>query len=171
MAVCSFSSQNDWPSGLADSKKLSEKRRLELEPLIKLKAHSYGIGQASEKEIDEIGILPAKWLALQRAMSEVSLTENDEVLMDGNLMPDLTGVELNGARVRCEVKADSKYPEVSAASILCKCHSDRWITSHPECERYEWSKNHGYLTARHIELIMKYGKSSIHRDSFKMKGL
>ena len=156
---------------VADSKSLSEKKRLELEKRLTGRDNIAMVRMATEQKIDEVGILNAEWYAIQTAIDHIhemyGLKPGDRFIMDGNQTPK---VRLPfGITIEHMVKADCKVPEVMAASIIAKCEADRWLCSHPEAERYEWSRNKGYLTKRHLELIREHGVSSIHRHSFKVK--
>lgn len=147
-------------SGLADSKKLSEKRRLLLCEEIKQKALAWSIGRASPQEIDQINILHATMLAMQRAVEELAI-EPDFVLIDGNRCPKLA--------VPCQavVKGDSLVAEISAASIIAKVTRDREMEQldslFPE---YGFAKHKGYPTALHLEKLAEHGATDYHRRSF-----
>lgn len=154
--------------GLKDSKKISEKKRFELETDIKKLAKAWAIAFATEKEIDEFGIQKANFLAFERAYDEVlkNLDEKDiKSLIDGNYK----GINIENQEMI--VKGDSKSLAIAAASILAKTARDRYITEicdkkYPE---YKFSKNKGYGTAEHIEAIEKYGITEYHRKSFCKK--
>ena len=146
--------------GLNDSKKLTEKKRDVLFDLIKEKAVTYGIGSASEKEIDEINILNATFLAMKRAVEALGVTP-DLALVDGNRKPK------TGIMEETIVKGDAKCISIAAASVLAKVSRDRYLMEldkqYPE---YQFAKHKGYPTALHYELIKKYGVSPVHRLSF-----
>ena len=146
--------------GLADSKKLSEKKRDRLFDLIREKAVSYGVGSASEREIDEINILNATFLAMKRAVDALD-RRPDLALVDGNRKPN-TGVEEITV-----VKGDAKVISIAAASVLAKVSRDRYMLEldkqYPE---YLFSQHKGYPTALHYEMIKKHGVSPVHRVSF-----
>ena len=146
--------------GLDDSKKLSELKREELFDVVIDKAISYGIGWASEREIDEHNILQATFLAMRRALEAIQVTA-DYALVDGNRMPLLS---IPGETI---VKGDSKCACIAAASILAKVSRDRLLREldkqYPE---YGFAKHKGYGTKAHYEAIKKYGILPVHRKSF-----
>lgn len=149
--------------GLNDSKKLSEKKREALFDVIRENALAYGIGFADEKEIDEINILQATYLAMRRAYENMQIS-CDYVLIDGNRMPPMP---VPGETI---VKGDAKSPSIAAASILAKVSRDRvmleYAKQYPE---YEFEKHKGYGTKVHTEALLKYGPSPIHRKTFLKK--
>ncbi len=146
--------------GLNDSKKLTEKKREALFPVICENAVAYGIGFASEKEIDEINILNATYLAMRRAYDEMKRNA-DLVLVDGNRDP---GFHPNIFTI---VKGDAKSQVIAAASVLAKVSRDRYMLDlakkYPE---YQFEKHKGYPTKDHYQKIMEYGISDVHRRSF-----
>lgn len=149
--------------GLNDSKKLSEKKREELFDIINDVAISVSVGTASEKEIDEINILNATFLAMKRAVEGLEFS-TDYAIIDGNRAPNL---EIPTETV---VKGDGKVMSVAAASIIAKVSRDRFMLKmakqYPE---YQFEKHKGYGTRLHYEMIEKYGVSPIHRKSFLKK--
>lgn len=148
---------------LNDSKKLSEKKREELFDIINDVAISVSVGTASEKEIDEINILNATFLAMKRAVEGLEFSP-DYAIIDGNRAPNL---EIPTETV---VKGDGKVMSVAAASIIAKVSRDRFMLKmakqYPE---YQFEKHKGYGTRLHYEMIEKYGVSPIHRKSFLKK--
>lgn len=146
--------------GLADSKKLSEKRRLALYDEIKEKALSWSLGRAEPDEIDRLNILHATMLAMQRAVAGLHLTP-DFVLIDGNRCPALAMPAL------AVVKGDSLVREISAASIIAKVTRDREMAGldlqYPE---YGFAQHKGYPTALHLEKLARFGATPQHRRSF-----
>ncbi len=150
--------------GLNDSKKLSEKKREELFPIIKEKALSYSIAFASVEEIEEHNILNATYLAMNRAIEGLNIPA-DFALIDGNRVPtDIT--------VPCEtvVKGDAKSASIAAASILAKVTRDRlMLEEDKKYPEYNFKKHKGYGTKEHTDAILKYGMSPIHRPSFLKK--
>lgn len=146
--------------GLADSKKLSENQRNRLAVLIKKHALSYAIAQASVTEIDSLNILQATFLAMQRAVSGLSVLP-DQVLVDGNRLPVLT------VPAQAIVKGDSKIKAISAASILAKVTRDAMMVAYNnEYPDYSFHLHKGYGTKLHIAEIEKYGCLDIHRRTF-----
>lgn len=146
--------------GLADSKKLSEKRRLALYDEIIEKALSWSLGRAEPEEIDKINILHATMLAMQRAVAGLSVVP-EYVLIDGNRCPALPVPSL------AVVKGDSRVAEISAASILAKVTRDRAMAeldlSFPQ---YGFAQHKGYPTAFHLEKLAEHGATEHHRRSF-----
>lgn len=150
--------------GLNDSKKLTEKKREALFPIIQEKALAYGIGFATEQEIDEINILNATFLAMRRAVESMHITP-DLLLIDGNLKPKI-GV--------CEevpvIKGDAKSMSIAAASVLAKVSRDRFMLELAEkFPQYAFEKHKGYGTKLHYEKIQEYGISPVHRRTFLKK--
>ena len=146
--------------GLNDSKKLTDKKRRELYDVITEKAVSYGIAFASHEEIDEINILQATYLAMERAMGQLS-KKPDLALIDGNRAKDF------GLPVRTIVKGDSLSASIAAASILAKVTRDRYMEEMDEkYPQYGFAIHKGYGTKRHYEAIKAYGLSEIHRRTF-----
>ena len=149
--------------GVNDSKKLTEKKRERLFDVIKETALAYSIATADEKEIDEINILQATYLAMNRAFRGLSI-KPDMALVDGNRDPNL------GIPTRTIVKGDANSMSIAAASILAKVTRDRFMLEmdkkYPE---YQFAKHKGYGTKLHYEMLDKYGASEIHRMSFLRK--
>lgn len=149
--------------GLNDSKKLTEKKREELFDIIISAAESYCVASASEKEIDEINILNATFLAMRRAYEGLSV-KPDKALIDGNKKPGLPCEE------ETVVKGDSKSMSIAAASILAKVSRDRYMLEmakfYPE---YCFEQHKGYGTKLHYEKIREHGVSEIHRKTFLKK--
>lgn len=153
-------------TGLNDSKKLSEKKREELFDVICEKAVDFSIGIADEKEIDEINILNATFLAMKRAVDGLKI-KPDYALIDGNRYPRIGGVTEETI-----VKGDGKSMSVAAASILAKVSRDRYMLEIAEkYPQYCFEKHKGYGTKLHYEMLEKYGISPVHRKSFLKKFL
>lgn len=149
--------------GLNDSKKLTEKKREKLFDEIKEKALAYGIASADEKEIDEINILNATFLAMKRAVDSLSV-KPDLALVDGNQKPH-TGIEEVTV-----VKGDAKSMSIAAASVLAKVSRDRFmLETAKEYPQYEFERHKGYGTKLHYEKIAQYGVCEIHRRTFLKK--
>jgi ribonuclease HII len=147
--------------GLADSKILSEKKRLYLNDEIKQKAMFWAIGEATREEIDELNILQASLLAMKRAILSLNL-QPDNVLVDGNKIPNIN--------IPCTaiVKGDAKIPVISAASILAKVYrDDQMRILHNKYPQYGFSKHKGYPTRQHIHTLNEYGPLPEHRKTFK----
>ena len=149
--------------GLTASKKLTDKKRRELFPIIKEQAIAYGIGFASEQEIDEINILQATFLAMQRAIDQLE-GKADLALIDGNRQKDF------GLPAVTVVKGDSLSASIAAASVLAKVTRDDLMLEMAETyPEYGFEIHKGYGTKAHYEALRKYGASPIHRQSFLKK--
>lgn len=146
--------------GINDSKKISEKKREQIFDAIIENAVAYGIGSASEKEIDEINILNATFLAMKRAVDNMGV-KPDLILVDGNRKPN-TGID----EVTI-VKGDAKSISIAAASILAKVSRDRYMRELAEkYPEYEFERHKGYGTKLHYEKIEQYGILPDHRKTF-----
>lgn len=146
--------------GLADSKKLSEKRRKELATEIKACSLAWAIARADAGEIDSINILQASLLAMRRAVDCLSPTPS-EALIDGLHCPKLL------IPCRAIVKGDSSVAAISAASILAKTARDtEMLQLHQEYPQYGFDQHKGYPTAMHLDALRRYGACKIHRRSF-----
>jgi ribonuclease HII len=150
---------------LGDSKKLSEKRRLQAEKVI-LESAFWGIGQTNEREIDEINILQASLLAMKRAFEAMcrnfTLPGNGvSAIADGLYCPDI------GVPCSAYPKADATYPPVMAASILAKCERDRIMVRYSELyPEYGYERHKGYPTKEHRKICCRIGPSPIQRLTF-----
>jgi len=147
-------------SGLADSKKLSEKQRQHLSEIIRRDAMCYAIARVDVAEIDALNILQASLLAMRRAIYTLSLRPQ-EVLVDGNKLPDID------IPARAIIKGDSLIDSISAASIIAKVYRDGEMSR--MCKRYpgyEFDSHKGYPTKRHLFALEKLGISEIHRKSY-----
>lgn len=146
--------------GLADSKKLSEKRRIALAEEIKAKALSWSFGRAEPEEIDRLNILHATMLAMQRAVAGLAITP-DFVLVDGNRIPQLP------MPAQAVVKGDSLVAEISAASILAKVARDLEMAElDKQYPAYGFAQHKGYPTKLHFEKLAELGATPFHRKSF-----
>ena len=149
--------------GLDDSKKLSDKRRRELFPIIKEQALAYGIAFSDQCEIDEINILQASLLAMERAVNQLSI-KPEIVLIDGNREKDF------GIPAETVVHGDSLSASIAAASILAKVTRDDYMLEmaqiYPE---YGFDIHKGYGTKVHYAALQQYGPCPIHRNSFLKK--
>ena len=146
--------------GVNDSKKISEKKREELFDIICEKALAYSIASADEKEIDEINILNATYLAMKRAVEGLNIAA-DYALIDGNRLPQLD------IPAECIVKGDAKSESIACASILAKVSRDRYMLEMAkEYPEYQFEKHKGYGTKLHYEMLDEFGPSKIHRQTF-----
>lgn len=148
---------------LNDSKKLSEKNREILRPIIEREALAWGVGIVSQEEVDEINVLNASFLAMHRAVDKLKKTPN-LLLIDGNRFNPYQNVEHI-----CIIKGDGKYLPIAAASVLAKTYRDDIMKEyHSEFPDYGWDKNKGYPTKAHREAIRKKGSTLYHRKTFKL---
>ncbi|SUU98210.1 ribonuclease HII [Avibacterium paragallinarum] len=146
--------------GLTDSKKLSHKKRLALEEEIKQKAKAWALGRAEPEEIDELNILHATMLAMQRAVNQLNITPHF-VLVDGNRIPPLP------MPAQAVVKGDSLVAEISAASILAKVARDLEMEElDKRYPQYAFAQHKGYPTKLHLEKLAEHGPLPQHRRSF-----
>ena len=149
--------------GLNDSKKLTDKRRRELVPIIQEQAIAYGIGFASNEEIDSINILQATFLAMERAIQQLE-GKAEFALIDGNREKDF------GLPVRTVVKGDSLSANIAAASILAKVTRDDWMeTLAREYPGYGFEIHKGYGTKAHYDALRELGPCPVHRMTFLKK--
>ena len=149
--------------GLNDSKKLTDKRRRELMPIIKEQAIAWGIGFASHEEIDQINILQATFLAMERALSQLQV-KPQLALIDGNREKDF------GIPVKTVVKGDSLSANIAAASVLAKVTRDElMVEMAKEYPQYAFEIHKGYGTKAHYAALAEHGPCAIHRMTFLKK--
>ena len=152
----------DYPE-LNDSKQLTEKKRMQLRELVLQEALSYGIGIVTAQEIDEINILNASFLAMHRAIDQLTVRP-ELLLIDGNRFNPYKKV-----KHVCIVGGDAKYQSIAAASILAKTTRDMMMEQYSEqYPVYNWKKNKGYPTPEHKQAIADYGTTPLHRMTFNM---
>lgn len=148
---------------LNDSKQVSKKNREELRKWIEKNCLDWAVGWVDNREIDEINILNASFLAMHRAIEKLKLPF-DHLIIDGNRFNPYKNIEHD-----CIVKGDSKFKSIAAASILAKTHRDEYMAqlaqTHPS---YGWERNQGYPTSYHRKQIEKFGISPFHRKSFRL---
>lgn len=150
---------------LNDSKKLTEAQRYELRNIIHRDALSWAIGVVTPEEIDKINILNASFLAMHRAIDQLSI-EPEHLLIDGNRFNKYKDIPHTTV-----VKGDGKYLSIAAASILAKTYRDDYMNRlHCEYPMYSWDKNKGYPTKKHRDAIRLYGTSPYHRMSYNLLG-
>jgi len=146
--------------GLADSKKLTPKKREHLYDIIKAQALCFCVATASVEEIDQLNILQATLLAMQRAVKGLRLKPS-KVLVDGNRLPVLD------IRAEAIVKGDTTVPSISAASILAKVERDRWcVEVDAQFPNYGFLTHKGYGTQMHLRALQEHGPCVLHRRSF-----
>jgi ribonuclease HII len=148
---------------LDDSKKLTEKQREILRPIIEKKALAFGIGIVDEKEIDKINILQASILAMHKSIEAMDMVP-EFIIVDGNKFKPYKDIPHETI-----IKGDGKYRSIAAASVLAKTYRDGIMETldkeHPE---YNWKKNKGYPTKEHRNAIREIGSCSYHRQSFRL---
>ncbi len=148
---------------LNDSKKLSEKQRYALRPLIEEKALAYAVGIVSEKEIDKINILQSSFLAMHRAIDQLKIRP-EHLIIDGNRFKEYEGIPHTTV-----VKGDGKFLSIAAASILAKTYRDDYMDKiHEQYPVYLWNKNKGYPSKAHRAAIEEHGPCEHHRMSFRL---
>ena len=150
---------------LNDSKKLTEKQRYQLRPIIEKEALAWAVGVVTPQEIDKINILNASFLAMHRALDKLVLRP-EYILVDGNRFKPYQSVPYTTV-----VKGDGKYLSIAAASILAKTYRDDYMNAlHQEYPMYDWLSNKGYPTKKHREAIRRFGTSPYHRMSYNLLG-
>lgn len=148
---------------LNDSKQLSEKHRNLLRGIIESSAVAWATGMASPAEIDEINILQASFLAMNRAITQLGILPG-HLIIDGNRFHNRTTIPYT-----CLVRGDATYLAIAAASVIAKTHRDElMLLLHKECPDYHWDKNKGYPTAEHRKAIAQTGISPYHRKTFRL---
>ncbi|MVZ66794.1 ribonuclease HII [Sphingobacterium sp. DK4209] len=148
---------------LNDSKKLSEKKRMALRPIIEQEALAYAVATVSAAEIDKINIHKASYLAMHKAIDMLKM-KPEYLIIDGNKFipyPDLPHT--------CIVKGDGKYLSIAAASILAKTYRDQYMEDLSiEFPEYDWLQNKGYPTVKHREAVIRLGLTPHHRKTFRV---
>jgi len=151
---------------LNDSKKMSEKAREELRPIIEREAIAWAVEEVSAREIDTINILNASITGMQRAVRRLEV-KPEFLLIDGNKFKPFDGYEY-----QCVVKGDAKFASIAAASVLAKTYRDEYMRKlAQEFPQYGWDRNMGYPTKEHVEAIIRHGYTPHHRKSFHLKQL
>lgn len=154
---------------LDDSKKMSEKARELLRPIIESEAVAWAVTAVSAEEIDTINILNASITGMQRAVRELSVRP-DFLLIDGNRFKPFDGFDRT--KYECIVKGDGKLAPIAAASVLAKTYRDDYMRKlAQEYPQYGWDRNMGYPTQEHIDAIRQFGYTPHHRKSFHLKAL
>ena len=159
----------EWLELLDDSKKLTDKQRAYLRPLIEKYAAAWAVVEVSAEEIDQINILKASITGMQRALDKLTITPQ-HILVDGNKWrPYIPEGQVMEIPARTVVKGDGKYLSIAAASVLAKTYRDEYMQRlHEEYPIYGWDKNMGYPTKAHYEAIRQYGITPYHRKTFKL---
>ena len=150
---------------LNDSKKLTEKQRYELRPLIEKEAIAWAVGMYDQLEIDRVNILNASIFSMHRALDQLSICP-EHIIVDGNRFKPWRNIPSTTV-----VKGDGKYLSIAAASVLAKTYRDDYMrlidTEYPN---YDWKNNKGYPTKKHREAIRQYGTTEVHRMTFNLLG-
>ena len=151
---------------LNDSKKMTEKAREELRPIIEREAIAWAVEEVSAEEIDTINILNASIAGMQRAVRKLQL-KPEFLLIDGNKFKPF-----DDYKYQCVVKGDATYASIAAASVLAKTYRDEYMRKlAKEFPQYGWERNMGYPTKEHVQAIIEHGYTPHHRKSFHLKQL
>ena len=151
---------------LNDSKKMTEKAREELRPIIEREAIAWAVVEVSAEEIDTINILNASITGMQRAVRKLSI-KPEFLLIDGNRFKPF-----DDYKYQCVVKGDATYTSIAAASVLAKTYRDEYMRQlAQEFPQYGWERNMGYPTKEHVQAIIEHGYTQHHRKSFHLKQL
>ena len=170
LVVCAFRSKNELfeklPFSVKDSKKITKKNRELIYDFFKKNKNedfNYSIVIGKKREIEDLNIHHAVLLAMKKAIFKLNALE-DEIIIDGKFTPS----DISKYNIRAVIKADDKYPQVSAASIIAKCFRDRLLEKLHRIEKfYRWDKNAGYATKSHLEAIKIHGVSKFHRRTYQ----
>lgn len=148
---------------LNDSKILTEKQRLTLRPLIQREAIAWAVEAVSNVEIDEVNILNASFLAMNRAVQKLEV-QPEHLLIDGNRFRPQTKISFT-----CMIKGDGRFLSIAAASVLAKTYRDDFMERiHLDFPDYGWDKNKGYPTQQHRDAIREFGITEYHRKTFRL---
>lgn len=148
---------------LNDSKKLTEKQREKLRPIIEKEALAWEVVAVDNNEIDEVNILNASFLAMNRAIEKLKITP-EHLLIDGNRFRTKSPIPYT-----CMIKGDGRFYSIAAASVLAKTYRDDFMQEiHEEYPNYDWNKNKGYPTKKHRAGIKLHGPTKYHRMTFRL---
>jgi ribonuclease HII len=148
---------------LNDSKTLTEKQRMKLRPVIEREAIAWAVEAVHNEEIDEVNILNASFLAMNRAVAKLEI-QPEHLLIDGNRFRPRSAIPFT-----MQVNGDGRFLSIAAASVLAKTYRDEFMEKiHLEYPDYGWNKNKGYPTKQHRDAIKKAGVSRFHRKSFRL---
>lgn len=148
---------------LNDSKKLTEKQRYKLRPLIEEQALAWSVVAVDNKEIDEVNILNASFIAMNRAVEKLKIVP-EHLLIDGNRFRTKSNIPFT-----CMIKGDARFYSIAAASVLAKTYRDDFMEEiHREFPNYDWNRNKGYPTKKHRAGIKQYGPTQYHRMTFRL---
>ncbi|MBP3223022.1 MAG: ribonuclease HII [Actinomycetaceae bacterium] len=180
IAIVTSSTSDDFPAMMRDSKQLTPKRREELVPQVKQWVNDSAVGYASSDFIDRYGIVPALGYAASVAVDKLKKRGHsiDVVLLDGNHNWWINDSKyqsvfhLPDVPVYTQVRGDASCAVIAAASVVAKVERDAYMTDiSQDFPEYEWHKNKGYSSPKHIEALKKHGVSTMHRQSWKMPGI
>ena len=159
----------EWLELLNDSKQLTDHQREFLRPLIEQYASAWAVVEVTAEEIDQVNILNASILGMQRALDKLTITPQ-HILVDGNKWrPYIPTGQVMEIPARTVVKGDGKYLSIAAASVLAKTYRDEYMLRlHEQFPQYHWNTNMGYPTKAHYEAIRQYGITPYHRKTFKL---
>ena len=159
----------EWLSLLNDSKQLTDKERMYLRPMIEQHAQAWAVVEVTAEEIDQINILNASIMGMQRALAKLSVTPQ-HIIVDGNKWkPYIPEGQVMELPARTVVKGDGKYLSIAAASVLAKTYRDEYMLRlHEQYPQYHWDTNMGYPTKAHYEAIQQYGITPYHRKTFRL---
>ena len=160
---------HEWLSLLNDSKQLTDKQRMYLRPMIEQNAQAWAVVEVTAEEIDQINILNASIIGMQRALAKLSVTPQ-HIIVDGNKWkPYIPEGQVMEIPARTVVKGDGKYLSIAAASVLAKTYRDEYMLRlHEQYPQYHWDTNMGYPTKAHYEAIQQYGITPYHRKTFRL---
>lgn len=148
---------------LNDSKILTEKQRHNLRPIIEKEALAWAVAAVSNEEIDEVNILNASFLAMNRAVGHLKI-QPEHLLIDGNRFRAQSEIPFT-----CMVKGDGRFSSIAAASVLAKTYRDDFMLKiHAEFPDYNWQQNKGYPTKKHRDAIREFGVTRYHRKTFRL---
>ena len=148
---------------LNDSKKLSEKQRYDLRPLIEAEAIAWAVAMYDNNEIDEVNILNASIFSMHRALDQLKI-KPQHIIVDGNRFKSYMNIPYTTI-----IKGDGKYLSIAAASVLAKTYRDDFMISlHQESPQYRWHQNKGYPTLFHREALVRFGITRHHRKTFRL---
>jgi len=148
---------------LNDSKMLTEKQRVELRPVIEKGAIAWAVEAVSNEEIDEVNILNASFLAMNRAVQKLKIRP-EHLLIDGNRFRTSANIPFS-----CMIGGDGRFFSIAAASVLAKTYRDDFMVKiHNEFPEYNWKQNKGYPTKNHRDAIRKYSVTKYHRLTFRL---
>ena len=158
-----------WLELLNDSKQLTDKQRQYLRPMIEQYATAWAVVEVTAEEIDQINILNASIVGMQRALDKLSIRPQ-HIIVDGNKWrPYIPEGQVMQTPAQTVVKGDGKYLSIAAASVLAKTYRDEYMLRlHEEYPQYHWDTNMGYPTKAHYEAIRQYGITPYHRKTFKL---